>query len=260
MPLRVAKLYKIFEFQCISLFLLWFIGSCCGTTWWFYYYCEYRKYCATTMSLVKVQASLINGCSNFTNLPCSLQMQIDVFFCKQIFDTLLSVDSYCCNLRMASHSSLLALCHCLLYSSRCYLSYSSGTLFSKPYFSHYLYIHGTSFRIRSHTEYVICEDFDDLWYTLCENAVHPLMLDECFPDGNSRPARFYRLMKKIKQHTGIEEDKLLVTVVFGIVVNGFIVMSMFITCYLWETHRQFEYVGGQPKTTSSTCFKWFICI
>ena len=59
----------------------------------------------------------------------------------------------------------------------------------------------------------------------------PDMLDECFPDGNSMLARFYRWVKKLQQQCDIEEEKLIVTIVIGLVMNGPLIICDFIAIH-----------------------------
>ena len=84
MPVLLTMLLKSNTFQYICFVLLWIIGLLCAMIWFIYYCLPYGMYSFTNVRLAKLRTSLIDGCSNLTDLPCSLQMRIDVFFWRDL--------------------------------------------------------------------------------------------------------------------------------------------------------------------------------
>ena len=63
---------------------------------------------------------------------------------------------------------------------------------------------------------------------LCERIVSLNRLDDCFPYGHSKYARFYRWATKMKAKWNIEEEKLIITFIIEIITITFTTMSLFV--------------------------------
>lgn len=226
MFIHLIKLLKNNVFQYFSLLLSWMIGSICVFLWILYYSGQYGRYSFANVRLAELRTSLINGCSNLTNLPCSLQMQIDVYF----FLTKFLIFYFIAILIVAVYAwhRTVRFSHCVLA-----LSIVADVIYRTPlvfYFDNLVFsvcVLSLQFFFAFSTIHGIMRyDSDDPMYTLCEDLIRPCMLDECFPSGSSILARFYRWMKRMKHHLGIEEEKLLVTFVIGIVAHSFMIISL----------------------------------
>jgi hypothetical protein len=60
--------------------------------------------------------------------------------------------------------------------------------------------------------------------TLCEKLAHPSKLDERFPYDHSKLARFYRWATEMKEQWNIEEEKLVITLIFAIITTIIIII------------------------------------
>ncbi|CAF5074363.1 unnamed protein product [Rotaria sp. Silwood1] len=83
--LHHAKFVGILILQFILFFLLLMMGFFFGAFYVHYYLLKYKSYSFTNARLVAFETTLVNGCSNITDLPCSLQMYINVYFFRTKF-------------------------------------------------------------------------------------------------------------------------------------------------------------------------------
>ncbi|CAF0984433.1 unnamed protein product [Rotaria sordida] len=63
--------------QLFLFFVLHVIGVCFGASYVESDRFEYASYSFTNVRLAELKTTLANGCSNLTDLPCSLQMNIN---------------------------------------------------------------------------------------------------------------------------------------------------------------------------------------
>ncbi|CAF3393953.1 unnamed protein product [Rotaria sp. Silwood2] len=220
MDLRIVKLLCIMAFQFLVYHLLLTLSDI-----YVVYFIErnrdtYKFYCLTNARLITFKAISPEGCSNRTDLSCSLQMCINVHsFSIKLVEVYLS-------------SILIAMI---------YTYHQTVRLWSCCFALFVIII--TSFG----TDFVLLSDkILSISFTLCialniilmfATACMPSIIQDplsflCGPDDlsidryeflqhdTSIQVRFYRWIQKMKKQWNIEEEKLIVTTIVGIVTSS----------------------------------------
>lgn len=223
MPTHLAKLSKDSTCSCTYFFGLWIIGIG-GLMGFFLYHLQYTMFCSRSPYLSERRTSLINDDSNPTDPLCSHQTQNNIHYWTRIL-VLYSMSIPILALYVW-HRSVRFWHFALVFCMLAYvLYYTSFVLYFETFVYDAFFTSLITFMAFSGVHGLVPDDCDDPLRALCEDMVRPLMLDEFFPNGNSMSARFYRWMKKIKVQSGIEEEKLFITFVFGIIANGFLAIA-----------------------------------
>lgn len=231
MPVHLSNLLRNIHSRWLYFIFLWVIGVFCEAIW-LVYCVQYRRYSLTNVRLVKLRASLNNGCSNLTDLPCSLQMQIGIYLFLTKFLILYLPSISIVGMYVWHHTVRFSYCVFVV-------SILADVVHRTPlilYFDELPFVmfgaFGQYFLVLATLHSAMLCDSDDTLYTFCEICMRPSTLDGHFPNDNSTCARFYRWMKTMKEQLGVEEEKLLIMLVVGIVPGGCAAMFLIIALYM----------------------------
>jgi len=206
----------------LQWFLFWFlyaIGFVFDLNcYYFRYRFKYARYCFTHARLAELQTTLVDGCSNLTNLPCSLQMTIDVYFLWSKF-LIIYYLSIIIGMIYTWHRSV-CFSHCvitlfivsdILFHTDLFLYFDQIVLFTS-------FVCVLSLFMLFSMECTIPHDSHDQLRTFCKIIALPDVLDEDFFEGPSKLARFYRWATKMKIQWNIQEEKLVFTFIIQIII------------------------------------------
>ena len=219
MNIRQIKLATDKVLQWLLFWCFYAIGFVCYLNcYYFRYRFEYARYSFTHASLAELQTTLIDGCSNLTNLPCSLQMTIDVYFLWSKF-LILYYLSIIIGMIYTWHRSV-CFSHCvitffivsdILFHTHLFLYFDQIVLFT-------WFVCSLSLFMLFAMEHFMPHDSDDQLRTFCKRIVLPDVLDENFFESSSKLARFYRWATKMKSQWNIQEEKLVFTFIHQLIV------------------------------------------
>jgi hypothetical protein len=185
---------------------------------------EYHSYSFTNARLITFKSTLINGCSNLTDLPCSLQMYINNYFFWTKFI-------------LIYHSSIVItmiyIWHRTVRLSACIIAFF--IIVDIVYGSDRILVFDKIFHISS----MICSTLVIIFFDL--TMIMPLNFDDplsiiCGPDepsadcyeflrtSTSKRARFYRWIHKMKNQWNIEEEKLIATTIAAVITTIFCII------------------------------------
>jgi hypothetical protein len=222
MDIDLKEETEILVFEYIFFCLLSTIGLAFVFIYHLHYWGEYRAYCFTHSRLIAFKTSLANGCSNLTNLPCSLQMYIDVYFFWSKF-LLLYV--------LSTVIAMIYTWHRTVRFSHCVFTFSVlvDILFCTDLVLYYDWIVVLTailcmelVAVFSALESLMPHVAHDQLRTLCERLVFPSTFDE---RSHSKLARFYRWATKMKKEWNIKEEKLIITLIVGIIASIIMVIT-----------------------------------
>jgi hypothetical protein len=229
MDIRRAKLFLILLFQSGFFFILFIIGNFCASLFVEHYRREYASYSFTHTGLVELQTSLIDNCSNLTDLPCSLQMHINVYFLS-VKCVLLYYLSIVIGMAYTWHRTV-RFSHCVYaFFIIAVIIFRTGLVFYFDRIVEITFITCVSLvQMFSALQALMPYNAHDPLRELCQRITEPNNPNGFLLDGHSKRARFYRWAKKIKKQWNIEEEKLIVTAIAGII--SFIIVILF--AYFW---------------------------
>lgn len=217
--IRLVKYLIQLCFQVFILFGLFVIGNIFSDLFVDHYQYQYKTYSLTHSQLVDRQIFSINNCSNLTDLPCSLQMYINVYFLSIRFLLLYY---------LLIIIGMIYIWHSSVRFSYCILTYS--ILVDIIFRSDLIYYFDDIVRVT----YSVCfqcifffpllEGFmphkhPDPLHALCERIILPHQSNECLLHGNSKRARFYQWTKSISEQWNIKDEKLIVTLILGLITS-----------------------------------------
>ncbi|CAF2184905.1 unnamed protein product [Rotaria magnacalcarata] len=207
---------------CCQLFLFFFllvIGFCFGVSYVESDRFQYASYSFTHVRLAELKTTLANGCSNLTDLPCSLQMSIDVYFFWTKF-VLVYYSWIIIHMIYTWHRTVrLSSCYFALFVIIIFIFGTDLILYFDRIFvisSSVCLIHAV---LGSYLEALMPHSADDQLHELCERISLPNILNESLHNGHSKRARFYRWAKKMKKEWNIKEEKLIITAITNIIVT-----------------------------------------
>jgi hypothetical protein len=189
------------------------------------YWGEYRFYCFTHPRLIEFKTTRTNSCSNLINLPCSLQMYIDIYFFWSKFLLLYFLSIFI---------GTIYTWHRTVHFSHCVITLSvlADIIFRTDLVLYYDWIVAITpaFCLVFVGVFSVLEAFmphisHDQLYTLCERLARPHTFDECLFDGHSKLARFYRWAMKMKRQWNIKEEKLIITSIVGMIASIILVTT-----------------------------------
>lgn len=215
-------------------FFLFIIGVVCNLNYYYFpYRFEYAHYSFTHARLAELQTTLADGCSNLTDLPCSLQMSIDVYFLWSKFLILYYMSIIIGMIYTWHHSVCIS--HCvitllivsdILFHTNLFLYFDQVVLFSA-------FVCVQSIFLLLSTEGLMPHDSDDPLRTFCKKIVLPKVLGENFFESHSKLARFYRWAMKMKSHWNIQDEKLVFTLITEIILCIIIRIVIFFFLDFW---------------------------
>jgi hypothetical protein len=205
--------------QFLLFLLLMMIGTIYGFSYIQSYQLQYRSYSFTNARLITFKATLINGCSNLTDLPCSLQEYInDYFFWIKFsfiyFSLIIIAMIYTWHRTVRLTFCAFALCtiKIIVFGTNFIL------IFDKIFCVTVTLCVGLISTFFSVTAYMPPK-FEDPLRVHCGPDVLSIDCYEFLQTDTSKRARFYRWVHKIKKQWNIDEEKLIITTIAG-VVNG----------------------------------------
>jgi hypothetical protein len=235
---RRTKLFLILLFQCGFFFILSIIGNFYASSFVEHYRRQYASYSFKHARLVELQTSLIDNCSNLTDLPCSLQMHINVYFLSVKF-VLLYYLSIVIGMTYTWHRTV-RFSHCVVtfFIIADIIFRTDLVLYFDKIVEVTFVTCVTLLQLFSTLQALMPYNAHDPLRELCERITSPnnpngFVLDV---DDHSKRARFYRWVKKIKKQWNIEEEKLIVTAIAGMIIS-FIIIIMF--CLYWPAINSF---------------------
>lgn len=225
-------LYKSFLSQHHLFILLWTIGIIGEAVLIAHHPAKYACYLFPNRRLTALRPASGNRCSDLTNLPCSLQMQIDIYFfwSKCLFLYFMSI--IICMI-YAWHRTVRC-SHCIVT-----ISILGDIIFHIDlvvYFDRIAvvapFVCLISLLTFSILDDLMPNESPDPLLSFCKQIASPVESDEIL-NGRSKCAQFYQWTKKMKQKWGIQEEKLIFTLISAIVTNGLMICCLFLCPYLF---------------------------
>lgn len=178
-----------------------------------HYHCQYAPYSFTNVRLIEFRRTLVNGCSNLTDLPCSLQMDINVYFFWLRFiliyySSIVIIQIYICHdtVRLLSCFSALSLIIIIIFRTDLILVH-----YNKIFRITSVVCGGIIWLIPMISVCLSRNQADPL-SLLCASHVSPNDLYEFLQNDTSKCARFYRWAKKMMKQWNIEEEKFIINI------------------------------------------------
>lgn len=218
---------KSFLFQyCLFIFLL-AIGIITEAIWIFHYRLKYKYYSFTNLRLAALRSTSGNRCSELTNLPCSLQMQIDIYFFWSKCLLLYFMSIIICMI-YTWHRTVRG-SHCIgaisilgdITFHTDLVVYFDGIVVVAPL------VYFISFLTFTLVHTLMPNESPDPLLSFCKQIASSVDSNEIL-HGRSQCARFYRWAKKMKQKWNIKQEKLVITLISGIVTNVLMICWLFV--------------------------------
>jgi hypothetical protein len=215
--LRLAAMYCG---QYVLFFILFMTGWFSGSLYLGYYRTKYASYSFSTYArLADFKSTLVDGCSNLTKMPCSLQMHIDVFFfwtkCLLLYYSLLIITMIYMwhrTVRFAHYVITVSILADIIFHTDL-IVYADIILYVSPVVSF------TLITILATLMGYLIQNEEDPLSVLCGYNVSSDDLYEFLQNDPSKRARFYRWAKKMMQQWNIEEEKLIITIFVGVFIT-----------------------------------------
>ena len=193
----------------------------------------YAYFSSINLRLAAFRPTLADVCSDLTSLSCSVLMDINAFcFWLQLF-LLYFLSIIIC---------MIYAWHCTMRGSHCIFALSIvGTLiFYTDLLLRFDRIVPVapivclfSMKIFFLFEYLMPHQSPDPLLTLCERMASPIDSNEIL-HGRSKCARFYQWAKRMKQEWGIQEEKLIFTLIVVIMANSVVLWCAFVLYPSWS--------------------------
>lgn len=169
-------------------------------------------------------------CSNLSDMPCSLQLNINISLLKIKFLLL-----YYLLIIIA----MIYIWHRTVRFSYCVITFSiiADIIFRTDLVLYFDQINYITFKICiglvmvfASLESFMPHNNPDPLLTFCEQITSPNYPHEFLLDGHSKRARFYRWVKKIKKKWNVKEEKLIITAIAGVTASIFVI---FLNCCIF---------------------------
>ena len=212
-------LIQIVTFQHLCFCLLFLVGSYSHTGYVFLENAKYRRYSFTHARLAELKTTLVNGCSNLTNLPCSLQMNINSYFFWSKF-LIIYYLSIIIAMTYTWHRTV-RFSHCVItFFLLLYIIFRTDLIL---HFDGIVYVTFVmcfkSFCTFSFLEGLMPHNIRDPWRAFCETIASACGHDTCLLYGHSKCARFYQWTMRMKKQWNIKEEKLIITFIVEIITS-----------------------------------------
>ncbi len=224
MDIRLVKFCVIYVFQCVLFFVLFMIGLLCGTSYISSYSNRYKSYSFTYARLAEFKRTLANGCSNLTDLPCSLQMDINIYFFWTKFMLIYYSSIIIAMIYIWHRTVRLFSCFFALFVMTVIIFGTNRILLSEQIVYISSMVCGGLFSVFSSFAIYIPHILKDPLSVLCGYHVPLDDRYEFLQNGTSKHARFYQWVKKLKKQWNIEEEKLIITAIAGIITSIIIII------------------------------------
>lgn len=214
----MKQLLKSADFQHGLFFLLLLMGIMGEVHWFSIYGCRCMPYVSTNLRLAALRPALTNDHFGLTNLSGPLPIEIDGYSFWLKFFILYF---------MSIMIGMIYACHSTVRYSHCLFVFSIlGTVIFHTdlvFYSNRISVVAPVACFLFSTASFIFEDFmphksSDPLFELCEKFASPIDSNTIL-HGDSKCARFYQWVTKVKRKWGIREEKLIFTLIGGSVIN-----------------------------------------
>jgi hypothetical protein len=221
--------------QFLLFIFLFIIGFVVGTLYIEFDRFKYASYSFTYACLAELKTTLADGCSNLTDLPCSLQMHIDVYFLWTKFVLVYYSLIIIATIYTWHRTVRLSSCIFALYVITVLIFGTDLILYFDPIFAISFYVFILQVLWGSQLEAFMPHNIGDPLSALYERIALSDILNESLLTGHSKRARFYWWAKKMKKEWNIKDEKLIMTAITTPIT--LIISLIFIACLCSYTSR-----------------------
>jgi hypothetical protein len=195
---------------------------------------EYQTYSFTNARLITFKTTLITGCSNLTNLPCSLQMYINNYFFWTKF-ILIYYSSIVITMIYIWHRTVRLSACIFAFFVIVDIVFGSDRILAQDKILHISSMICSALVIAFfHLTMFMPLNFEDPLSIHCGPGEPSIDRVEFLQTNTSKRARFYRWIHRMKNQWNIEEEKLIVTTIVAVLTTSFCMISCSIIFYLCD--------------------------